>query len=424
MASIDGNEQALDASIARALKSLGIVPSGDFAKLLQPQWIQDQGGVPYGPRVDVYQTLPRDPGAALLVDLKRTWYSLTLDPVWTTPQAMLSVSFEQPSSHTMAHQLVPGQTVAVPNGYNRFYVWANDYLGGGFTLALGILGYVRFLLGASAIDRPNLLGVKPHPLARLLGAATAVGQNQAGWVPTNVPRVRALIRGVTAGNVYSGHPFVAGMLHTTYHRNETIADIPLNETPDLFGGIQAQIPIGNVIASSFGANLVPTVRVRSEPGLANSILLGTVNDPNAVNPVTGIRPVIEAIDASEIERADFDDLVLFDFTTPVNVALDTGIVPVYGMRQLLFLWSWSAALAGAIVSRIDEVDDAGANHPVTAGNVGAAGTTEASSGWGPGCSFSFTGFPIPGPVPQRIHATVAAAGGAITTRLRIIGVPK
>jgi hypothetical protein len=438
VASIEGNEQALDSSIVRALKSLGIVGQTDFAGLLQPQWIQDQGGVLYGNRLDVYRNLPRNPASALVVELGKTWYSLTLDPTWTTPQAVLGVSFDPVASLTTSHVLMPGVTVRVPNGFRRFWVWGADVPFGNLFITYGLAGYVRFLLGASAIDTPNMLGVKPHPLARLLGFSNAGAglvppSPQVGWVPTNVPRVRVYARAQNAAGAYVanlGYTLTLGQFSV----DRPFGDINVAERPDAVVGYVASLTKPKRIAMSgypvtqpvngaiFGP---PTALLRSMPGVLNYVTVEGVNEPTGV--VTDAALVVEATDVGEIERETFEDQVLFDFTTGANTALDTVIVPVYGMRQLWFQWTWSAALAGAIANTMNEVDDAGTSHNISGGNVGAAGITEAVSTWGPGCTFQMNApnaGPIAGPVPQRVRVTTAAAGVGITTRLRVLGVPK
>lgn len=389
-------------------------------------WVSDQAAQAFGPRVDVYRNLPRRPEAAIDVTLQKRWYSLTLDPIWTTPQAIIGVSFGAPGNVTSCHFLTPGTTIMVPGGFDRLSVWAADFLQPTIPANFRLLGYVAFLLGPSAADQPNLAGMKAHPLARILAACNSGDPlgTQVGWVPTNVPRVRIYGRAQNVGNVYLGIQdyMVAGYQMSL---DRPYGDVPLSETPDNFVGAGATAGERSrfVMASrgpDFGA---PAVILRSLPGFLNVAAINFVNDP--LGNVVKSQPLVEAVDVSEIERETFQDLVLYDFTTGANLALDTGIVPVYGMRQIHFYWTWSAGLAAAIAATINEVDDAGTSHLFNAPNIGAVAVTEANVGWGPGCTYQFN-VPVglAADLPQRIRVTTAAAGVGNTTRLRIIGVPK
>ena len=81
---------------------------------------------PGGDRLSFLRYLTRDPAQAIAVDSPRG-YSLTLDRTVTAPTATLGVSFDRPTPYRSRWlYLTPGDTLTVPGGFERFWIFNAD----------------------------------------------------------------------------------------------------------------------------------------------------------------------------------------------------------------------------------------------------------------------------------------------------------
>lgn len=114
--------------------------------------------------------LTRNPANALQVDSPRG-YSLTLDRMVTAPNAVIGVSFQQTTYKSKWVFLTPGDTIMVPGGFDRFYMWnADDLDAVGVGVAATPSGYCGFLVGTRRNGKPPTQ-TTARPRARVIGAA-------------------------------------------------------------------------------------------------------------------------------------------------------------------------------------------------------------------------------------------------------------
>lgn len=99
------------------------------------------------------------------VDVGFTAYTLTLDPEFTTPGARVAVEFIKGG---FRHVMAPGDTLEVPQGFNRFFAYdgheaSRDAVGDLFDT--DPFGFVSWLAGRTRGARPYYDGRVPGPRA-------------------------------------------------------------------------------------------------------------------------------------------------------------------------------------------------------------------------------------------------------------------
>jgi hypothetical protein len=155
----------------------------------------------------------RDPASALKVELPLC-YSLTLDRAVTAPNAVIGISLGKPASSRSGWTfLFPGETLQIPGGATKCWIWNADgleQLSGGLPAAdMRQLGYCGFLIGT----RPGGISpaqLAPHPSARIFHVAEATIDSPM-YFATGASR-RLLVRAIPLdinGDVISNASFLA-----------------------------------------------------------------------------------------------------------------------------------------------------------------------------------------------------------------------
>jgi hypothetical protein len=179
-----------------------------------------------------YFNLPRQPTQAIPVPVNMVVEALMVDPVWTTPQAILGIKWGQPPASMDDCEVVgPGDVVFNPEGHLIFYVFAADFITSIAVTGQLPLGWVSFLVGDGNVIAAQ--SRKTHPQARLLNASFTMQHGQPLYV---VPSGRFKKIVVYAwpinrwtGNIYAPQPWSALITLGIWHRHA--GDIPITLLP-------------------------------------------------------------------------------------------------------------------------------------------------------------------------------------------------
>jgi hypothetical protein len=191
---------AEDVLARRALGSRADRNGGAFERVFVPNWFT--GGANEGPgsrkaiwAINNGGLSSSGPDSALGVETTGG-YSLTLDPEWTTPGTVLGVHFGDRRTIFMR----PGDTLDVPNGFRRFYVY-NPMRN--VIASLDTVDFAHFPYGQAAFLVGRALGVRPR-FQNDVGPRAAIGLLQAGVMTTAIPATQYLSNGGAPFFVTSG----------------------------------------------------------------------------------------------------------------------------------------------------------------------------------------------------------------------------
>lgn len=430
MANQEGNYLALKEATNRLLRLFNLEPHipDSGRQVLEPfqrVWIPNGEVVTNGNGLGCYAQLPRVPNEAIRVNCGKS-FTLTLDTEWTTPQAILGVKFgSPPASRTDCVVLMPGDTLDVPSGFDKFWVFAADNLDlyTGETTP-GVVGYVSFLTGRHLGARPHLRG--PHPKARVLSLG---GEGDAAfYIPSpNVKAIRATLTTEVAGGVIAKNVgFAAAVGLKVFDRDPVpLASVPLfaAETPDVgtdlpgYGAALAEHwdwASLRVLTRWQAAGIVPhwdplpsIVLPAPGRGILSRVFVAYSNVYTG-GPIVRYRMHLEAVDPWMVEQPP-KRVVIYDFTTPANTALDTGIIPCVDLEFVAGAVIFSSPTAAPLTLSHFIVSDWGSPDYVQVGT-----STVAAGSFG-------TVNPIASYF-RDYRFTLPAAGAGITTRLVIVGV--
>lgn len=190
------------------LPGRGLMPSTlSVVSPLERLWPPKIPGGPAGNSLGFLNALSHDPAAPLEV-ITGGIYFLALDPEWTSPAAKIGVSFSGAAPRGSVWHMRPGDSVAIPNGIDRFWIHNADLADQLLGVNVFNRGFCSFLVSRQA---GGVLPVYSHrrPSMEASVIATLRDDITANVVVDGLRRIYIEAFALTAGFVYSFAGFPA-----------------------------------------------------------------------------------------------------------------------------------------------------------------------------------------------------------------------